>query len=68
MKMIHFMFCCPLYDALRDVLFGKMSLLFDNFFYLENYEKLELCFREGTFHTANHICKAWEMRKNTFYL
>ncbi len=65
---IHCMFYCPLYDALRDVVFSKMSLLFDCFFHLDEYEKFELRFGEGTFHTANHICKAWEMRKNTFYL
>ncbi len=60
--------CHGVCDALTDVLFSKMSLLFDDFFYLDDYEKLELCFREGTLHTANYIRKAWEMRKNTLYL
>ncbi len=65
---IHFMFYCPLYDALRDVVFSKMSLLFDCFFHLDEYEKFELRFGEGTFHTANYIYEAWEMKKNTLYL
>ncbi len=62
------MFLCPLYDELRHVFFEKMSLLYNGFFYLDDYEKLELCFRIGVFHTANFICKAWERRKNVLYI
>ena len=46
---VHFLFYCPTYEDLRDVLFTKMSSVYADFFWLDEYAKLELCFRKGTF-------------------
>ncbi len=35
--------------TLREVHFTKMSSIYVDFFWLDEYEKLELCFRNGTF-------------------
>ncbi len=61
---VHFLFCCPVYDDLREILFTKMSSIYADFFWLDEYEKLELCFRKGTFFVANFLCQAWERRSN----
>ena len=64
---LHFMFHCPLYDLPRDVLFTKMQELDSDFFYMEDYAKLNLCFHAGAFHTAVYIDKAWELRRNALF-
>lgn len=46
---IHFKFHCPLYDEFRCVFFLKISVLNSSFFYLDDYEKLELSFKTGAF-------------------
>lgn len=32
-------FCCPVYDDIRDVIFCITSSSYDNFFWLDYYEK-----------------------------
>ena len=54
-----FLFCCPVYEDLRDIFFAKMSSIYADFFWLEEYEKLELCF-----FVADFICQAWERRQS----
>ena len=46
---VHLLFYCPLYDVIRHLLFSKMTSLCVNFFWLDDYEKLELCFSKGIF-------------------
>lgn len=36
---IHFMFCCPVYENIRGVLFSQMPSICDNFFGLHDDEK-----------------------------
>ncbi len=45
----HLLFCCHVYDYLRDVLHTETSSIYADFFWLDKYEKLELCFRKETF-------------------
>ena len=49
---IHFLFYCPLYDELRHLFFCRMSSICDGFFWLDDSEKLELCFERGVFFIA----------------
>ena len=65
---IHFLFYCPLYDELRHFLFCKMTTICSNFFWLNDYEKLELCFRKGPFALATFIAQAWEKRQNSLFM
>lgn len=37
-----FLFCCPVYDDIKDILFTQMFSISDDFFWLGDYEKLEL--------------------------
>lgn len=46
---VHFLFCCPVDDNERNVLFTKTSSIYADFFWFYDYGKLELCFRKGTF-------------------
>lgn len=48
-------FCCPACDDLRAVPFTKMSCLHGNFFWLDEFAKLELCFRKGTFFLVANV-------------
>ncbi len=64
---IYFLFHCPVYDGIRSVLFSKMSSIIADFFWLDDYEKLESCFRGGTFSAADFICKAWEKQRNMMF-
>ncbi len=64
---IYFLFHCPIYDGIRSVLFSKMSSIIADFFWLDDYEKLELCLRSGTYFVAAFICKAWEKQQNIMY-
>ena len=64
---VHFLFYCPLYDELRHRLFVKMSSICVNFFWLDDYERLELCFSKGIFFLADYVCKAWEKRQSVLY-
>ncbi len=57
-----FLSCCPVYDDLWEKRFIKMSPIYADFFWLDEYEKLELCFWKGTFFVANFLCQAWERR------
>ncbi len=51
------MFHCPIYDGIRSVLFRKMSSIIVDFFWLDDYEKLGLCFRSGTFFVTDLFAK-----------
>lgn len=51
------MFCCPVYDAIKDLLFRKMSSIYDDLVRLDDYEKIDLCFRKRTFFVADFICQ-----------
>ena len=64
---VHFLFYCPVYDELRHRLFVKMSSICVNFFWLDDYERLELCFSKGIFFLADYVCKAWEKRQSVLY-
>ncbi len=63
----HFLFHRAIYDGIRSVLFSKMSSIIGDLFWLGDYEKLEFCFRSGTFFVADFICKAWEKRQNIMF-
>ena len=65
---IHFLFYCPLYDELRHLLFSKMTNICGNFFWLDEYDKLELCFRKGIFALADFLTKAWEKRQSIMFM
>lgn len=51
------LFYCSLYDDLKAALFSKMSLISEEFFWMNDYKKLELCVRKGAFCVADFICK-----------
>lgn len=61
---VNLLFCCPDYEDVRGVLFSQMSSIYIDFIWLDDYEKLELCFRKGTFLVADFICQAWDRRQN----
>ena len=65
---IHFLFYCPLYDAIRHQLFSKMTSICVNFFWVDDYEKLEMCFSKGIFSLAAFVSKAWEKRQSVLYV
>ena len=65
---IHFLFHCSLYDELRGIFFQKMSSICEDFFWLDDYTKLEICFRKGTFCLAEFLCKAWEIRQTNLFV
>ena len=65
---VHFLFYCPLYDDVRHQLFSKMSSICVNFFWLDDYEKLELCFSKGIFFLSAFVSKAWEKRQSVLYV
>ena len=64
---IHFLFYCPLYDELRHLLFSRMTTIYVDFFWLDDYKKLEFCFKKGIFGLADFMCKAWEKRQNVLF-
>ena len=64
---VHFLFYCPKYDDMREILVTKMSSICEDFLDLNDYEKMELCFDKGAFAVSDFICQAWEKRQCTLY-
>lgn len=62
---IHFLFCCLVCDNVRDVHFTRMSSIYADFFWLDDYKKHELCFRKGTFSVAEFSVKL--RRRSTIF-
>lgn len=45
---VHFLFCCPIFVDVRDVLYTKISSTDADLFWLDDYEILDPCLRRGT--------------------
>ena len=62
---IHFLFYCTLYDDLRATFMDRMYHICNNFFDLDDYGKMQLCFEKGVglFALVDFLGLAWERRQ-----
>lgn len=63
----HFMFYCPLYINLRNVLFAKIQGINPDLFWMSEGEMLNWLFKNEFFAVASYIEKAWQMRLKALY-
>lgn len=55
--------CCPVHADVRNILFTQTSSVYAHFFWLDDFENLELSFRKGTLFVADFLCQALERRQ-----
>ena len=55
------------YKDVKDVLLSKMSSIYVDCFWLNDYKRLELCFRKGTLFLTDFICQARERSQNILF-
>ena len=63
----HFVFHCPLYDSLRNVLFEKVQDKNPDLFWLPESSMLSWLFEEEVFAVGKFIEKAWQLRWKMLY-
>lgn len=63
----HFMFYCPLYNDLRNVLFEKIQCKNPDLFRLSEGDMLGWLFSNDWFSVATFVEKAWTLRQRTLY-
>lgn len=54
---------CPVHADVRNILFTQTSSVYAHFFWLDDFENLELSFRKGTLFVADFLCQALERRQ-----
>ena len=59
---VHFLFYCPVYNALRDELFSSCNLMNTNFQFYSSNEKLEFLMMYLDKNMGNFIYKCYELR------
>ena len=64
---LHFVFHCPLYGELRNILFEKIQQRNPDLFWLSEFDMLRWFFSEEIFVFAKFIERAWLLRQKNLY-